>query len=73
MSELKKRPFCGGEARIKLFTRKKRLFIKELTVYEVVCTSCDCRTPLCYTPEIAKDRWNRRDDDGKISRFGAYF
>ena len=66
MSELKPCPFCGGEARIKPFTSRKRLFITEITVYEVQCTGCDCRTPLCYTPEIAKSRWNRRVDDGKI-------
>ena len=63
-SELKPCPFCGGEARIKPFV-SKRLFTKGMKVYEVQCTSCDCRTPLCYTSEVAEMRWNRRAEDGK--------
>ena len=63
MNELKPCPFCGGEGKVKPFTSRKLLLIKQITVYEVTCISCDCRTPLCYTPEIAKDRWNRRMTD----------
>lgn len=60
MSELKRCPFCGGEARLQHRQRKRG--------YYVICKECGCRTPLFQYQydsleklrEQAIEAWNTR-------------
>lgn len=60
MSELKKCPFCGGEARLQRKNKKHG--------YYVICKKCGCRTPyfqyqfdsLEKLRETAIETWNTR-------------
>lgn len=60
MSELKRCPFCGGEARLQRWHRKSD--------YYVICKECGCRTPLFqYQFDSKEERrkdaintWNNR-------------
>lgn len=56
MEELKKCPFCGGEAKIyKLFDY--------ISKYRVECTYCDMYTSAYATKEEAIEAWNRRVEE----------
>ena len=62
MDELKKCPFCGGEAEIVTFLtaimHKKR--------FQVKCTVCFCSTDWYNLSEKeAKSKWNKRADDDR--------
>lgn len=52
MSELKKCPFCGGEAVIQK--------INDSTLSFAVCVECRMRTPTLQDGKIAMRAWNRR-------------
>ena len=58
MNELRKCPFCGGEA--ELFEVFPGRF------YAVVCPHCVVETTYYETSEKAIEAWNRRADDGKV-------
>lgn len=54
MSELKRCPFCGGEAeRIK---RESNFPY----IYGIWCMDCNCRTSFEKSEEIAIEKWNNR-------------
>lgn len=55
MAELKRCPFCGGEAKLKPF--KSGLFSKP--VYYVVCRCCGCQTAVQLEEADAVEAWNR--------------
>ena len=51
MEELRKCPFCGGEAEVK----------KEVSyAYYAECRRCEVRTKICYLEDGAIAAWNRR-------------
>lgn len=56
LAELKKCPFCGGEAILyKYFD-----FVNK---HRVECTNCDMHTPVYITKEKAVEVWNRRVEE----------
>lgn len=56
MEELKKCPFCGGEAKIyKLFDYVSK--------YRVECMNCDMCSPNQNKSEEAMKAWNRRVEE----------
>ena len=57
MSELKKCPFCWGEAKFYHLGGNK--------LEMVVCTVCKAHSALCWSEEEAIEAWNRRAGDGK--------
>lgn len=57
-SELKRCPFCGGEA--SLGYEPERYY-----KYTVYCTECGIKTPAEHIDAIAIHVWNRRTDDGR--------
>ena len=61
MAELKPCPFCGGEAKIKLF--KSGIF-KRITVYYAECAVCGNQTKVQFETEQAIEAWNRRAQNG---------
>ncbi len=59
MEELKKCPFCGGEAKLNI----TRGFKREVIAAFVYCTKCGVGT-LSYTlAKTAKEAWNRRAEE----------
>jgi Lar family restriction alleviation protein len=52
VEELKKCPFCGGEAKIYTMDSCK--------LEMVVCIVCKAHSALCYSEEEAIEAWNRR-------------
>lgn len=54
MSELKRCPFCGGEA--ELIKRKSNFPY----IHGVWCIGCKCRTSFEKSEEIAIEKWNNR-------------
>ncbi|HHR6217449.1 TPA: Lar family restriction alleviation protein [Providencia alcalifaciens] len=54
MNELKKCPFCGGEAYIQDWSMMER------SRYKVACNQCDVETPIYETEHEAIEAWNRR-------------
>ena len=60
--ELKKCPFCGGEAKLNI----TRGFKREVIAAFVYCTKCGVGT-LSYTlAKTAKEAWNRRLKNEKL-------
>ena len=57
MAELKKCPFCGGEASIIRYHHIKAAYC--------YCAVCKVRMPNSLTSEEAIEAWNRRAEDGK--------
>lgn len=59
--ELKRCPFCGGEA-----TFITTLIYCDLSKrFGVMCRKCKAKTSeVFYTPDEAKDAWNRRESEG---------
>ena len=56
MSDSKKCPFCGGEAKI--------CHMQTDNMAMVACNGCHAHSALFLTEEEAVDAWNRRDNDG---------
>ena len=54
MSDLRKCPFCGGEA---------EMFRTLSWEWFVECKSCRCRTVLEPSSKDAEKKWNRRDGE----------
>lgn len=54
MEELKRCPFCGGEA--ELIKRKSNFPY----IHGVWCIGCKCRTSFEKSEEIAIEKWNNR-------------
>ena len=54
MNELKKCPFCWGEAYIQDWSMMER------SRYKVACNQCDVETPIYETEHEAIEAWNRR-------------
>ena len=52
MSELKRCPFCGGEAKIDCNNRFSDWFVR--------CTKCFCKTPAFLNEFMARVAWNTR-------------
>ena len=52
MEELKKCPFCGGEA-----------ILEGTYMFDVICTKCGVRTSWYKTKEEAIEAWNRRVEE----------
>lgn len=61
MSELKRCPFCGGEAKIDCY-----LYFDEFDDWFIRCTSCFCRTRTFKTKKSAILTWNTRKPMKKI-------
>ena len=55
MSEIKRCPFCGGEAKIDCY-----LYFDEFDDWFIRCTSCFCRTRTFKTKKSAILTWNNR-------------
>lgn len=56
MKEIKKCPFCGGEAEIVVCN----ILYESNNKYIVRCKKCSAETDLCETREKAVERWNER-------------
>ena len=55
MTELRKCPFCGGEA--KIYRRQLNWLLDD---YKVECCSCCCSTDIYDTKQEAIEAWNKR-------------
>ena len=64
--EIKKCPFCGGEAKIEEFYEFDG-YQGESASYLVYCSGCDCilTTHKNSTKKEIIELWNRRVDDGR--------
>lgn len=58
MAKLKPCPFCGGKAVISVDPDAVRW------KYYAECIRCCAMSGLTYTPQKAKEAWNRRADNG---------
>ena len=58
--ELKRCPFCGGEAEVREVSEGEQVYYAE-------CTECNIRTPLEYDRKMAKADWNARVTSLKLS------
>lgn len=58
-------PFCGGNARISADTEAIRDSQGRLWAFNVVCDRCCASYGFTFSPDRAKEAWNRRADDGK--------
>lgn len=58
MSELKKCPFCGGEAKI-----RGEKYWQPNVRRNVICTNCFANSGWFKTDEEAIEAWNRRVND----------
>lgn len=58
--QLKKCPFCGGNARISCDPEVERDSMGRLWAFTVVCDSCCATSGLNFTPERACESWNKR-------------
>ena len=70
MAELLPCPFCGGVARHKTFTSKKKIF--KTTAYYVECSMCKCQTHLHLKIEEAIEVWNTRTPKEQSEKEGEY-
>ena len=59
MEELKRCPFCGGEA-IEVRTGGREDIMRRPLAYWVRCSECDAETALCDSRSDAIAAWNRR-------------
>lgn len=59
MEELKKCPFCGGEAEIKIHYGFKR----EVIAAFVYCKDCGASTYSYVSEKTAREAWNRRAEE----------
>ena len=64
MAELKPCPFCGGDAKLKEFCMRIRMF-KQKKYYYAECSLCGVRTSAKSDAEESIEAWNRRTKDGK--------
>lgn len=64
MSDLKPCPFCGGEAVISVDPDAVDDTQGRRWAYNAVCIRCCATSGLTYTPQKAKEAWNRRADNG---------
>lgn len=55
MTELRKCPFCGGEARI-----GKRILDWATWDYKIECSKCHCETDVYNTKQEVIEVWNKR-------------
>lgn len=64
--EIKKCPFCGGEAEIEEYSVFDG-YQGESTSYLVYCSCCDCilTTSKNSNKQDIIEKWNRRVDDGR--------
>lgn len=69
MNELRKCPFCGGEAQIRTGITSS---VPRASKAIVICKSCNSSSDWFYDKELngefimlAIEAWNRRTDDGK--------
>lgn len=59
MEELKKCPFCGGEASLKV----NHGFREEVISAFVYCEECGAATRSCALESTARGKWNRRVEE----------
>lgn len=59
MEELKKCPFCGGEAMLKI----NHGFDKKVISAFVYCEECEVATRNCALESTAREKWNRRVEE----------
>lgn len=59
MEELKRCPFCGGEAKLNII----RGFKKEVIAAFVYCTKCGVGTLIYTSAKTAKEAWNRSAEE----------
>lgn len=64
MNELKKCPFCGGEAR--LHSRCNYIETGNETMYFVKCNECKTESTWCYKKEKAIKAWNTRKPSEEV-------
>ena len=64
MIELKRCPFCGGEAHISVDHEAIVDTEGRHWAYTVVCDRCCAKSGLTYLPEKAREYWNRRQRNG---------
>lgn len=60
MEELKKCPFCGGDAAISYDPDGVEDTMGHKWRWNVVCNRCAASTGLCHSEQKAKEAWNRR-------------
>lgn len=65
MADLKPCPFCGGEAVISVDPDAVEDTQGRRWAYNAVCIRCCATSGLTYTPQKAKEAWNRRADKRK--------
>ena len=63
MAELKPCPFCGGEARPKLYHNKECTWIR----HYVQCERCDVAIPKYLNREVAIEAWNTRVESEELA------
>lgn len=61
MEELKKCPFCGGEAEV-YFCKSTESWYVECSLSKVTCATIPCTYPFS-TKEEATQAWNRRVEE----------
>lgn len=61
MNDLKPCPFCGGEAVISVDPDAVEDTQGRRWAYNAVCIRCCATSGLTYTPQNAKEAWNRRE------------
>ena len=64
MADLKPCPFCGGEAVISVDPDAVEDTQGRRWAYNAVCIRCCATSGLTYTPQNAKEAWNRRTENG---------
>lgn len=63
MEELKRCPFCGGEAKMLKMGGIKGMFFNP-TVKRPTCTKCHATMFVWFNEQAAIRAWNRRVDNG---------
>lgn len=61
MTELKPCPFCGNNAKARVFTSG---CLKKIKVWYIECCVCRIRTSVEHDLDRAIEAWNRRAKDG---------
>ena len=69
MNDLKPCPFCGGEAVISVDPDAVEDTQGRRWAYNAVCIRCCATSGLTYTPQNAKEAWNRREERTRQSVF----
>lgn len=61
MAKENKCPFCGGKAREKCHASN---FMNPRNIWYYQCETCGATGPAAWHPKEAKEKWERRADNG---------